>query len=166
MKADDNEQYSRRCTIRITGLKENNGEATDYAEKEVQRILTAVGSSAAIQRCHRVGPKQKPPTGTKGSAPAAAKAPAPPYSRAVICQFTGQRDKLNVMALKKEIHDKFKVRINEDLTKYRASLAFQARNLKRNGKIKSTWTSDGKILVQDASLKIHLVRTHKDLEKW
>ena len=163
-KADDNEQYSRRTTVRITGIPEAPGESAEFPEREVQKMITAVGGNAVIQRCHRVGPKNKGSTAS-ASASSAANAPAA-TPRAVICQFTGQRDKRHVMDLKKSIHEKFHVRINEDLTRYRATLAFHARKLKREGKIKNTWTSDGKILVQDLSMKIHLVRKTNDLVQW
>ena len=39
--------------------------------------------------------------------------------------------------------------IKDDLTKVRSHLAFEARNRKRDGVIKDTWTFDGKIFIKD-----------------
>ena len=41
-----------------------------------------------------------------------------------------------------------KLFINEDMTKARATMAWEARNLKREGKITDTWTRDGVIFVK------------------
>ena len=175
-KADDNEQYSRRTSVRITGLPEAVDEDSSFPEQEVKRILTAVGSDAVIQRCHRVGPRSPPPrllstafdasSSDDVAADDGVAVPPAPRSRAIICQLTGQRDKRQVMSLKKRINTQFSVHINEDLTRHRASLAYHARVLKRDKKIKNTWTSDGKILVQDTSNVIHVVRRTIDLTKW
>ena len=153
LQADSNEQYSRRSTIRIGGIPETEQEAV---EEKTRSILQDIGisSDVEIQRCHRVGPKQD-------SAQGAVAKPRP-----VLCQFTGQKDKISALTKWKVAWKNFKtISINEDLTRFRSQLAFKARELKRAEKISDTWTADGKILVKDLKNYITVIRTERDL-KW
>ena len=49
--------------------------------------------------------------------------------------------------------------MNEDLTRARSRLLYQARQLKKAKKILDAWSVDGRILVKDKAEKIHLIRT-------
>ena len=54
------------------------------------------------------------------------------------------------------------VYINEDLTKSRSQVFFQARKLQKDGHVKSTWTSDGVILIKANDDRITRFETLKD----
>jgi hypothetical protein len=165
-KADDVEQYSRRTSVRFVGIKEPK--TNDQPEAEVIKILQAVGLQPIIQRCHRVGPASDSASAPAQHAPTESLQvqPRPKGPRAIICQFTGQKDKLDVMRIRKDVQKVFPgVAVFEDLTRARASLAFQARKLKKEHKLESTWTFDGKVIVKDLKGVIHLIRSPEDLTK-
>ena len=162
LKADDQEQYSRRTSVRFYGIPEADDEDPNHPESAIQDILSKVGLTPVIQRCHRVGPKKRLTDAASSHA-----TPRRPQHRAVICQFSGQKDKRDTMAKWKAIRDNCHgVTVNEDLTRIRAQLAFSSRELKRKRKIKDTWTADGKVLVKDNSNRITMIRSMTDLLKF
>ena len=180
-KLDDQEQYSRRTSVRISGIPEQRDE--DVKEKLVEMFRSA-GINPTIQRCHRVGPKVSPvsPSSTSApvsasssvsdaSIPATASSPGSTGSRGylprpIICQFTGYLDRQLTMNRRKEIRIQHpNVWVNEDLTRARSKLLYQARQQKKSKKILDAWSADGRILVKDKAAKIHLIRTLDDL-KW
>ena len=59
---------------------------------------------------------------------------------------TGSRSKLKKPA---DQQDAKPIYVNEDLTAYRAKLAFNARQLKTKGRVADTSTFNGKIVVKD-----------------
>lgn len=153
LKIDEQEQYSRRTSIRISGIEESTNEDP---ESKIRGVFSAMGLDPVIQRCHRVGAVRKP----SGSQLSGQRKPTP---RPIICQFTDQRDKQLVMKQRKDACDDYPhVFVNEDLTKFRSSLLYQARQLKRNSKISGAWTRDGRILVMDKQHKIHEISSSKD----
>ena len=81
-RLDDQEQYSRRTSVRISGVEEKEGED---CEKKVTEIFASLGHRPQINRVHRVGPK----SGNRN---------APP--RQIICQFTNYPDKRKTLKLK------------------------------------------------------------------
>ena len=95
--------------------------------------------------------------------------------RSIIVKFASRRTKAQVMRNKKNLKDNpFKaadgschsVYIADDLTKRRAQMAYQARQLKRAGLIQDTWTFDSKILVKDLRNRILPIMTENDLSKF
>ena len=155
-KADDNEQYSRRSTVRFLGIPEPKD---DQPEEEVKKILNQLEMTPVIQRCHRLGPKP-----TSNDDTPLDQHPTLRKHRPIICQFTGQKDKLLIMRNWRSIQSAFPgVRVFEDLTRSRATLAYEARKLKKAGRLSNTWTSDGKIIIKDLHGKIHRVRTTDEL---
>ena len=54
--------------------------------------------------------------------------------------------------------------VNEHLTKRNADLARAARELRKAGKIQSTWTRDCKVFIKNGEGKIILVRSSADLQ--
>ena len=142
---DDLEQYSRRNTVRIRGVAEALNENTDIAVKELAaRKLSVDISDSDVVRSHRVGRRAE-----DRSTP-----------RDIIVRFTTHNTKTSVMrsALKlKGTH----VFINEDLTKTRATIAWEARTLKRERKISDTWTRDGVIFVKKGESGIQSFTTQR-----
>ena len=58
-----------------------------------------------------------------------------------------------------------KIFINEDLTKFRANLCYEARKF-RNQSLREVWTHDGRVLVKDVYNKIHLIKNMSDLDQF
>lgn len=145
---DHLEQYSRRNSIRISGIKELPSENTDEI---VLQIVKAVGSDIVlgdIDRSHRVGK------------------PNPRKPRDVIVKFATYRARQKVYRSRALLKDKGypNTFINEDLTRRRSSMLFKARQLVKNGTFIGAWSSDGNILVRDADSKIHRIDSERDLE--
>ena len=59
-----------------------------------------------------------------------------------------------------------KIYINEDLTQFRAGLAWEARFCKNAGLIADTWTIYGKIMIKDNHGHVSIVRTPDDLAEF
>lgn len=162
-KQDEAEQYSRRTSVRISGIPETSGEDVT---KTVNEVFAVLGVSPVVNRVHRVGPlKSKVATSQPASDPSPPRATSPssdvgretsaspspqfPRHRAILCQFISYADKANVMKNASVLKDKRPgVYINEDLTRERSKLFYDARKLKKKGKIADCWTSDGKVVVK------------------
>lgn len=145
-KLDDQEQYSRRTSVRISGIKETPNE--DVRE-EATRIFSTLGLNPSINRIHRVGPK------TEG------------IKRPILCQFTNFPDKDAIMKKRKDLRIVMpNVFINEDLTRIRSKIMYEARKKKRDGRIKGVWSADGRICIQDNEKVVHYITTLRELSKW
>jgi len=86
-KIDDLEQYSRRSSVRISGLKETENENVAAKVGEVMQKLGLVDEVSAINRMHRVGPKPDVPWETITAS----------TSRPVLVQFKDYPTKYKVM---------------------------------------------------------------------
>ena len=131
-RCDDLEQYSRRNTVRIRGLAESANEETDGLVKEfaAHKLDVKIGTSDLV-RSHRVGRKTE-----DRSTP-----------RDIIVRFTTHNTKTAVMRNARKLKGTH-LFINEDMTRSRATIAWEARTLKRERKILDTWTRDGTIFVK------------------
>ena len=113
--ADQSEQYSRRNSLRISGLRENTGENTDDI---VTNMATAIGCDLQldeIDRTHRVG---KPdPTRTR--------------HREILVKFVSYRARQKLYKMRKNLKDNgyAGVFLNEDLTKTRSNVLYEARKV-------------------------------------
>jgi precorrin-6B methylase 1 len=129
--ANDNEQYSRRHNVRISGFEEERIE--DCITKVVQfcnEKLKVDLSDQNIDRAHRVGkPKEN-------------------RSRAIIVRFKSHKDKIAVLRQRKELKST-RFYVNEDLTSRNQQLLYCARKDCKNAA--SAWSRDGKIFVKRAS---------------
>ncbi|KAK4874019.1 hypothetical protein RN001_013379 [Aquatica leii] len=140
-KLDDLEQYTRRNSLRIWGIKE---ERNENVENQVLNVcnnqLGLTLSNNDIDRCHRIGMQ-----GNK--------------TRPIIVKFIGYRQRAMVFSAKKKLKGTG-VQIREDLTKNRATLLHCASE--RFG-FKNTWTYDGIVIVNKDNRKVRL-KNLKDLE--
>ncbi|KAL8612381.1 hypothetical protein ACOMHN_020136 [Nucella lapillus] len=154
-KVDELEQYSRRNSIRVSGVPECEGENTDEITKKIASEIGVVVDSSMIDRSHRVGKK---PSGSE------------PGNRAIVVKFTSYRHKQQLLVAKKKLTrvnartlvsmpapstaaaavraPAPRIYINDDLTKTRADIAAAARASKKKGKVTDTWTRDGAIFVK------------------
>ena len=131
-KCDELEQYSRRNIIRIRGIPEKTGEETDAVVRELAATKLGVNIDAHdIVRSHRVGR-----TGDDKATP-----------RDVIASFTSHNTKSAIMRNGRKLKGS-RIFINEDMTRIRGKIAWEARQLRRDGKLIDTWTRDGIIFVK------------------
>lgn len=129
--AKDNEQYSRRSNVRISGFDEEQGEnCVEKITTFCNEKLNVDISDKNIDRAHRVG---KPREGR---------------SRAIIVRFNSHKDKIAVMRQRRELYSS-RYYINEDLTSRNQHLLYQAKKKCRN--VVSAWSRDGKTFAKRAS---------------
>ena len=103
---DHQQQYSRRSSIRISGIPEHPDELAEDTEGLVTRLGEIIGAdvfSDNIDRCHMVGPKTNS------------------NDRPIIVKFTGYKSKLLMMKAKKRIRTE---RVKTDIKK-----AFNTENI-------------------------------------
>ena len=129
-QADDQEQYSRRNSIRFSIQKgEIKGES---CEDIVMETLSEMGikevTKSDIDRCHRVGKRSRD------------------KERQILCKFKSYKPRSVVFSAKKSAPAG--VFISEDLTAKKSNLLYKARILRREGKIKQCWSYDGRIYIK------------------
>ena len=147
--ANQSEQYSRRNSLRISGLRENTGENTDDI---VTNMATAIGCDLQldeIDRTHRVG---KPdPTRTR--------------HREILVKFVSYRARQKLYKMRKNLKDNgyAGVFLNEDLTKTRSNVLYEARKVVKADRAKGAWSADGNILIKDFADEVHRLTCLEDL---
>jgi len=169
IKLDDQEQYSRRTNLKLSGIKERGREEnTDDLVLDVinNLILADTGESlnySHIGRTHRVGPPLRI-TDSKSK---------PSRPRDIIIRFISYRNRDLVFRNKKNLktHNQsqppeHRLYVNEALTKRRANLFKKTRDLLRDRKVKNCWTHDGKILVKSLSDRTIHISHDTDLEQF
>ena len=121
---DELEQYSRRNKVRTRGIPEALNENTDALVKEL------------------AARKLEVPVADHDVALAA---------RRTIVRFTTHNTKVAVMRAARKLRGSSTF-MNEDMTRTRATIAWEARNLKRYKKLTDTWTRDGIIFIKRDNL--------------
>lgn len=186
---DDLEQHGRRGSMRIFGMPEHTtGHVDDKVLSLINDHLQVTPPLVLddIEVAHRLGKPPPPPfvpdpvpvhqaSGGDASADVSSSPSTLPPPRAIIVKFASRRTKARVMRNKKLLKDNpFKaaddsthtVYISDDLTKRRANLAYQARQLKSSDKIRDTWTYDCKILIKYTNGRISPIMNASDLDKY
>ena len=145
---DAGEQYSRRNSLRMSGVEESNTENTDTIVLDVARAIGSEIDINEIDRSHRVG---KPKAGK---------------NRDIIIKFSTYRARQKLYARRTALKDSgcTGVYLNEDLTKPRMNLLYLARVKVRGRFLKGCWSSDGTILVKDNGDEIHRITAETDLD--
>lgn len=146
---DQGEQYSRRNNLRITGYRETENENTDDI---VLKIAADIGSDielSDIDRSHRVG---RP--GVNRTKP-----------RDVIVKFTSYRARQILYKKRTALKDSGYAGtfLNEDLTKLRSQVLFEARKVVKADRAKGAWSSDGNILIRDHADIVHRLTSMTEL---
>ena len=154
-RQDESEQYSRRNSLRISGVDQNENE--DVTEKVLSLFnntmkLSPPVSMEHIDRVHRVGPVK------------------PGKSRPILVKFSMYRTRNSIFRAKKILKEvnqasNKNIYVNEDLTKFRSTLLYKAREMKRQKMITDCWSWDGTILIKDNVNKIIPIRTIADLQE-
>lgn len=130
-RADDLEQYTRRNSLRVAGLAETPNErpiemALHLANATLQ--LDPPLASSDIDRAHRSGRPSADPT----------------RPRSFLIKFATYQQRERVWLAKKKLRST-RLYVNEDLTKKRNALLWQARTAKREGRLSECWSMDGRI---------------------
>ena len=132
-KANDNEQYSRRQNVRVTGfVEEEEEEEENCAEKFVNLCREKISldvNDEIVDRTHRVGEKEE------GA------------NRAIV-RLKTHKDKLTILRNRRNLRGSG-FYINEDLTNINQKLSYTARVTCSN--VDTSWTVDGKIFVKRKS---------------
>lgn len=141
------EQYTRRNSIRISGVAESEGESCDDVVLATINEKMAVSPPITldhIDRLHRVG--------KKGTGKA----------RQIIVKFTSYRHRARVMAKRRELRGS-DIFVNEDLTRKRSQIMWHCRAEKRQHKLQDCWSFDGRISVKDLRGKVHSITKLENL---
>ena len=139
-KTNDNEQYSRRYSIRIYGLSQASGLVQEGVDGVVPKEncaqtvidfckdeLGVIVKREEIDRAHRIG------------------RPNDAGQRAIIVKFVGYESKLKVMRVKRRLRRK-RIFINEDLTWLNQKLLKQVREACKGSAL--VYTADGYVMVR------------------
>ena len=154
-RVDDANQYSRRTCLTIANIPESEEkderEDTDLLVLELAHDMGVKLSPCDIGRSHRLTPANKKKKGP----------------RDIVVRFVTYNKRAEFFRAKKNLklipHRK-DVFINEHLTRQRAEVFFEARQLKKRDLIQGTWTYDGRICVK-LDEKVHQVTTKDALNE-
>ncbi|MEW8560817.1 MAG: hypothetical protein AB2541_01895 [Candidatus Thiodiazotropha sp.] len=144
---DESEQYSRRNNVRLTNIPEKDNEDTDQIVLKIAEAIGADLTIAEIDRSHRTGKPGR-------------------RHRDIIVKLSTYRVRSKLIKNKKSLKgSEFDgVYINEDLTKIRGELLYEARRCVRAKIFNGAWSSDGRILVKDKANKVRRISTKLQLE--
>lgn len=148
-QVDQAEQYSRRNCLRISGIQESSNENTDEI---VLKMASDIGSGIQlidIDRSHRIGNPNRNRT----------------KPRDIIVKLSTYRARADFYKKRTSLKDKgyLRVFVNEDLTRRRSGLLYQARALMKSGNLKGAWSSDGTILIKTNDESVRRVTSLSDL---
>ena len=132
-QVDAGEQYSRRNSLRMSGVRETDGEDTDKLVLDRADAVGACISIDDIDRSHRVGKLKAGKT------------------RDIIIKFATYRARQKFYTKRTMLKDAGHagVFLNEDLTKQRMNLLYKARMKVKSKCLKGAWSADGTILIKD-----------------
>ena len=134
---DAAEQYSRRNCLRISGIEEREHENTDNIVLDIAEAINVNIDIRDIERSHRLG---KPGTDEEPRT----------KPRDIIVKFGSYRPRSMFYKARTQTKENGYqgVFVNEDLTKVRSKLLYEARRRVKSKQVKSAWSSDGNILIK------------------
>ena len=156
---DTAEQYSRRNCLRISGVREQPNESTDDIVTSIASAIDVDIDIRDIDRSHRLGrastqdrPRDKP--------------------RDIIVKFSTYRARSRFYKARTLTKSRgyTGVFVNEDLTKSRSKLLYEARRRVKSNQLKSAWSTDGTILIKSTNVNgddvVRRVITISDLPEY
>ena len=154
-KIDELEQYSRRNCLIISGIGETENENTDRTFlKFANDVLKAEIKPEDIDRTHRL---PRPPGHTNGHS----------KPRNLVVKFTTYNARKRVYDKRTELkHLKQNIFINENLTKTRNELFYEARKMVKDKKVKSAWTIDGNIFIRDNEDRPRKIKNKSEITQY
>ena len=152
---EEQEQYSRRESLRLYGIPETPNEKTDEVVREfVKERLNIELSRSDIARSHRITPKPRPGSTVRNE-----------NHKPIIVKFNTYNTRQAVFDAKSRLRGT-KIFIQEDLTSHRRELLNAAR---QKSTVKRVWTNDGKITVLVCVPGSHdrkvTIRSKSDIER-
>ena len=138
-KIDRLEQSQRQDSLKFYGLKESENEDTDkLIIKTLKENLNIDLTPMDISNSHRIGKIGNDNKSNKQE------------DRPILVKLTRESVRDKLLNTKKELREKEStLYINESLTKKTADLFKKARDIKKQGYIKMTWTRNGKIYYKE-----------------
>ena len=166
---DDAEQYSRRNCLRIYGLGEKANENTDKLVLDLFNDKLGLNVPAdAIDRSHRITPRQKPEEDNvahrgRDQSASYADVTRTRKPRSIIVKFSryNARDKIYKARTRLKDLRGPKVFIREDLTANKAELYWKVVSSK---KAKTCWTQDGTIYALKQDGRKIRIKNENDIE--
>ena len=149
-RQDDSDQYSRRTCLVISNIPEKEEEDTDVLVLELAKDMGVDLSPCDIGRSHRLSSLKK----KQGP-------------RDIVVRFVTYNKRAEFFRGKKHLKSiphRINVFINEHLTKQRAHVFYEARQLRKKEVSDGTWTYDGRICVKKDD-KIYQVTTVEALNE-
>ena len=150
---DAQQQYSRRTSIRISGIRET--EAGENIENIVATVFDKMSTPeytfemTDVNRVRRVGSRRTDPNASP---------------RQIIVQFKTYAPKYKAIRMRQNIKEPMpNVYINEDLTAKRSHLLFEARKCKRAKKIGDCSSADGRVMVKDLQSVVRRITCETDI---
>ena len=146
---DASEQYSRRNSLRISGIPETVNEDTDQVVLHVAETVGVNILPSEIDRSHRLGK------------------PGNRQTRDILVKFTTYRARERFMKNRRNLKtSELKgVFVYEDLTKIRSKLLFEARKCAKTKHLLGAWSSDGRILVKYKKGTVTVVTCEDDIDR-
>ena len=127
-RVDDQEQYSRRMCVRISGVDEPDNEGTNPIILNLAARMSVDLRASDIDRSHRVGRSKAG------------------RSREIIVKFTNYSARLNFIKGRKQLkNSSASIYIREDLTVARKTIFYECRQLVQAKLIMKAYTMDGNI---------------------
>ena len=147
-RVDELDQYGRRNMVRLSGIPESNTDPTDIV-LQLARDLQADISRGDIDRCHRLGKLN----------------PTAKFPRAIVIKFNNYTKRRELFDMRSKLKGSG-IFFNDHLTPTRAKVMKKARDLKNKGAIANAWSSEGKLLCRDNDDNVHILTSHRDLQRF
>ncbi len=131
LEIDELEQYGRRMCLNISNVPGDTGDNTENLEKKVLSYTEKLNlgiTANDIDRCHRLGKRL-------GES-----------NRKTVIKFTNSSARYKLYGARKKIGDG--IFVQENLTRFREKLAYEARQLVRSDKLDKTWVAGCNIYAQ------------------
>ena len=147
--SEELEQYTRRNSVRITGIPEAAGESTDALVLDLSKEMKSDITTSDIDRSHRVGPVKDN------------------QSRPIIVKFATYNARRRFFGSRKSLKEnpgRRQVFVNEDLTRARNNLLYQARRLTKASKLAGAWSTDGNIFIKTHAGSRIRITNDRDLQ--
>ena len=153
MKQDGFDQTNRSKTLRISNVKDTANEDTEQAVIELGSAMGLILDPDDLERAFRVG---KFTDGENRQI-------LVEFYRLKTCKlFFTSKGNLKSKEMKKKKSPYLSVYINEDLTRLRAKMCYDARQLVANGFLYSAWANWGEVYVKPLSDSKAIRLTSKD----
>ena len=157
LQNDALEQYGRRSSLRINGIREDQEDTTQAVVNLVNEVFE-VNDPPLQPKDIDVSNRLAKPRHARDDEP-----------RPIIVRFMTRTDRFRILSKRKLLKDfnkdrNIKIYINEDLTKYRAQLFKTVRNLQSRKHFKQAWTYNGNIKVTTLQGEVKSIGTLEDIK--